>query len=285
MQTKRFESLLTEKKTLIMGILNVTPDSFSDGGSFLHAETAFRHAEEMLNEGADIIDIGGQSTRPPGSSYGIGATPISHNEELSRVLTVIDRLIAEHPEAIISIDTTKSEVAERVLDSGATVINDVSGATEDEKMLDVAKEKKAPIILMHGYGPEFSKGKIEEYFYDNVIEEVFNWLRKRISIAKEKGIEIVLADIGFGFAKSAQDNIRLLREHRNFIELGAPFLLGVSRKSTIGKILGRAHPLERLNGCIAAAVYGAVNGAKIIRTHDVKQTAEALKVTDALIYQ
>ncbi len=282
MNTAKFGSLLAEKRTLTMGVLNVTPDSFSDGGAFFTAEAAFRHASVMLIEGADIIDIGGQSTRPPGSAYGLGASPVSLGEELHRVLSVIDQLILEYPEIVISIDTTKSEVARRALDSGATIINDVSGATEDEKMMEVVKEKDAPIILMHGYGPEFMKSGIEEYHYDNVLQDVFEWLHKRISIAKGKGIQTILADIGFGFAKKAEDNITLLRGHKNFIDLGVPMVLGISRKSTIGKILGGAPQTERINGSIAAAVYGAINGTKIIRTHDVKQIVEALKVTDTL---
>lgn len=266
-----------------MGVLNVTPDSFSDGGAFLHAEAAVFQAMKMIAEGADIIDIGGQSTRPPGSAYGTGAAPVSLDEESHRVLPVIEYLVIECPDIIISIDTTKSEVASRALDSGATIINDVSGATEDEKMLGVAKEKAAPIILMHGYGPEFTKAKIEDYHYENVTEEVYDWLKKRISLAKERGVKTVLGDIGFGFAKKAEDNITLLREHQRFTDLEVPMLLGVSRKSTIGKILGGASPQERINGSIAAAIYGVMNCAKIIRTHDVKQTVEALRVIDNLM--
>ena len=201
MNTHAFESLLNSKGTLVMGVLNVTPDSFSDGGAFLHAEAAVLQAMKMISEGANIIDIGGQSTRPPGSAYGTGAAPVSLDEELRRVLPVIDYLVIERPGVIISIDTTKAEVARRSLDSGAMIINDVSGATEDEKMLDVAQEKGAPIILMHGYGPEFTKAKIEDYHYENVTEEVFDWLKKRIGLAKERGVKSVLADIGFGFAR------------------------------------------------------------------------------------
>jgi dihydropteroate synthase len=283
MNTAKFQALLQSKRTLVMGVLNVTPDSFSDGGAFWAAELAVKHALQMLSDGADIIDIGGQSTRPPGSAYGKGAENVTLDEELRRVLPVITNLVVDHPDILISIDTTKSEIAGRALDSEATIINDVSGASEDENMLDLVSQKNAPLILMHGYGPEFSEEKIEDYHYDNVVDEVFNWLRKRIDIAKEKGIEIVLADIGFGFAKKLDDNIILLRNHKRFIDLGVPIVLGVSRKSTIGKILGGAPPIERINGSIAAAVYGAINGAKIIRTHDVRQTVEALKIADVLI--
>jgi dihydropteroate synthase len=283
MNNDLFESLLEQKRTLVMGVLNVTPDSFSDGGTFFRAEAALERAGEMLREGADIIDIGGQSTRPPGSAYGKGAELVSLEEELRRVLPVIDFLVLEYPDIIISIDTTKPEVARRALDSGATIINDVSGATEDKDMLRIAKEKNAPIILMHGYGPEFTKAKIEDYKYESVTEEIFEWLKKNVNQAKEFGIKNVLADIGFGFAKKAEDNIVLLKNHKRFSDLGIPMVLGVSRKSTIGKLLGGAPPLERVSGSIAAAMYGAMNGAKIIRTHDVKQTVEALKVINALV--
>jgi dihydropteroate synthase len=282
MNISAFESLLREKRTLTMGVLNVTPDSFSDGGEFIRKDSALERAALMLAEGADIIDIGGQSTRPPGSAYGFGARQVNLDEELNRVIPVIESLIREYPETIISIDTTKSEVAAKAIEAGATIINDVSGATEDSMMLDIAKEKNAPIILMHGYGPEFSKEKIEDYHYKDVVNEVYDWLKERIKAANSKGIKNILADIGFGFAKKADDNITLLRNHQKFTELGVQMVLGVSRKSTIGKILGGVAPLERINGSIAAAVYGAMNGAKIIRPHDVKQTVEALKVVDKI---
>jgi dihydropteroate synthase len=285
MNTARFQSLLEEKRTLVMGVLNVTPDSFSDGGVFLDSHDAVRHAREMLFAGADIIDIGGQSTRPPGSTYGKGAEVIDLKEELRRVLPVITSLVKEHSDIIISIDTTRSELARQALEAGATIINDVSGATEDKKMFDVAREKNVPIILMHGYGPEFSKSKIEDYRYGNVVDEVFHWLKERIDLAKQKGLKTVLGDIGFGFAKNADDNIKLLSDHQHFSALGVPMLLGASRKSTIGRILGGVPPSERLNGSIAAAIYGAMNSVKIIRTHDVKETVEALKVADALIFR
>ncbi|MDP4237719.1 MAG: dihydropteroate synthase, partial [Bacteroidota bacterium] len=259
-----------------------TPDSFSDGGIFFQAEEALSHAKAMLAAGADIIDIGGQSTRPPGKTYGKGAEQVSLDEELRRVLPVIDYIVLERPETIISIDTTRAEVARRAIESGAAIINDVSGGTEDEKILEIAAEEEAPVILMHGYGPEFSKERIEDYHYTDVVGEVFDWLRKRIDLARERGVNSILADIGFGFAKTAADNIELLREHDKFSGLGVPMVLGVSRKSTIGKILGGAPPAERLYGSVAAAVYGSLNGAKIIRTHDVKQTVDALRISDAL---
>ncbi|HET9135051.1 MAG TPA: dihydropteroate synthase [Candidatus Kapabacteria bacterium] len=279
---EEFKQLLAEPQTLIMGVLNVTPDSFSDGGVFYTANAATERAVQLFSEGADIIDIGGQSTRPAGKAYGAGADPVSLDEELRRVLPVIDFLVSECPGCIISIDTTKAEVAKRAIDSGATIINDVSGGTQEPEILDVARDFQAPIILMHGYGPEFQKPSIEDYKYNDVVGQVGAWLEHRIALAREKGIEMILADIGFGFAKGVDDNITLLKHHKEFEALGVPLVLGVSRKSTIGKLLGGVGPSERLYGSIAAAVYGAINGAKIVRVHDMKQTKEALRVIDEL---
>lgn len=279
----RYQELIHSPHTLIMGVLNVTPDSFNDGGMYLQLEDAVRHAGEMLAEGADIIDIGGQSTRPPGSTYGKGADDVSLAEEASRVLPVIEAIIRTFPDVIVSIDTTKAEIARQAIERGAAIINDVSGATQEPNIITVAKEQNTPIIIMHGYGPEFTKEQIESYGYDDVVQSVFDWLRGRILSLRGQGLEHILADIGFGFAKTADDNIRLLREHDYFSELGVPLVLGVSRKSTIGKLLGGVPPEGRLYGSIAAALYGSQHGAKIIRTHDVRETKEALRVWDAVI--
>ncbi|MBS1903580.1 MAG: dihydropteroate synthase [Bacteroidetes bacterium] len=282
MQTTRFNELLSEPRPLVMGVLNVTPDSFSDGGLFLAAEVAARRAQEMLAEGADIIDIGGQSTRPRGSAYGSGAPPVTLDEELRRVLPVVDYILSDFPDTIISIDTVKAEVARRALDTGATIINDVSGATEDGAMLSVAASLDAPIILMHGYGPEFQKSTIEEYRYNDVVGQVGAWLERRVEQAHIAGVRTILADVGIGFAKTHEDNLALIRHHAEFDCLGVPMVLGVSRKSTIGRILGGIPPQERVSGSVAAALYGVAHGAKIIRTHDVRQTREALQVWEAI---
>jgi dihydropteroate synthase len=279
----RYQELIHSPHTLIMGVLNVTPDSFSDGGKYLRPEDAVHRVGEMLSEGADIIDIGGQSTRPPGSTYGSGAEDVSAEEEGKRVFPVIEAVAKNFPNAIISIDTTKADIARRALELGATIINDVSGATQEPLIADVAMAMKAPLVIMHGYGPEFTKAKIEEYDYPDVVQSVFDWLRERIVSLRAKGVQHILADIGFGFAKAADDNVRLLREHDYFSELGVPLVLGVSRKSTIGKLLGGVPPEGRLYGSIAAGLYGSQHGAKIIRTHDVHQTKEALRVWDAII--
>jgi dihydropteroate synthase len=284
MQREKFLSLLSEPRPLVMGVLNVTPDSFSDGGKYLDVRAAVRRAFIMLDEGADIIDIGGQSTRPPGSAYGLGAEDVSHDEELQRVLPVIKEILAVQKDVIISIDTTKADIARQVIDAGATVINDVSAGTQDSNMFTVAASLNAPIILMHGYGPEFQKAKIEEYHYNDVVGQVGAWLEKRILAARSVEVTSILADVGFGFAKTPADNITLLKHHSDFAGLGVPMVLGVSRKSTIGKMLGRVLPGDRLFGSIAAAVYGALNGAKILRVHDVKETVDALKVISALMH-
>lgn len=279
----RYNELIHSSHTLVMGVLNITPDSFSDGGKYLRPEDAVHRVGEMLSEGADIIDIGGQSTRPPGSTYGAGAENVTLEEEGRRVFPVIEAIVKSFPNAVISIDTTKSEVAQRALELGASIINDVSGATQDAAMASVASEANAPIIIMHGYGPEFKEATIEEYNYGDVVQSVYDWLKRRIIDMRSKGVQHILADIGFGFAKTADDNILLLREHDYFSELGVPLVLGVSRKSTIGRLLGGVPPEQRMYGSIAAALFGSLHGAKIIRTHDVHQTKEALRVWDAII--
>lgn len=280
---KEYNDLLSSHRTLVMGVVNVTPDSFSDGGKYLDPANALHRVEEMISEGADIIDVGGQSTRPPGSTYGKGAEEVSAEEELARILPVVRSMVKKFPKTMISIDTTKAEVAQEAIESGATIINDVSGATQEPAITSVAKETEAPLIIMHGYGPEFTKAKIEEYGYGDVVQEVFDWLKRRILALRAQGVENLLADVGFGFSKTASDNIHLLRDHDYFEELGVPLVLGVSRKSTIGKMLGDVPPEARITGSLAASLYAASHGAKIIRTHDVHQLKEALRVWDALM--
>lgn len=289
MQLSKFLDRLVSGPPLLMGVLNVTPDSFSDGGLFINPEVATRRAVEMLEQGADIIDIGGQSTRPPGNAYGAGAEVVTLETELQRVVPVIDSILSQCPDVVISIDTVKAEVARRALDAGATIVNDVSGGTQDRNMFSVAAKMKAPLILMHGYGPEFQKASLDDYTYPNVVEQVIAWLSRQIRAAQDAGVSTILADVGIGFAKGAADNIKVLQEHQSFSKLGVPMVLGVSRKSTIGKILSSRYgintfppPQERVIGSIAAALYGIANGARIIRTHDVRQTGEAIQVWEAL---
>ncbi len=275
--------LLAKPGPIIMGILNVTPDSFSDGGDFTGLDHAVAHALQMAQDGASIIDIGGESTRPAGSSYGEGSQPVSIDEEIARVLPVIESIRRSNKEILISIDTQKSAVASSARDAGADIINDVSAGTYDPRILKIAAKHSVPIILMHGHGPNFPKPKIEDYFYKDVVSEVLNYLTERIRVARDAGIKTILADVGIGFAKGYHDNLQLLKHHETFRSLNVPLVLGVSRKSTVGKAMGsNPAPKERLMGSFAAACFGLENGAIIIRTHDVKETREALAVLCAI---
>jgi dihydropteroate synthase len=272
-----------DNRPLIMGVLNVTPDSFSDGGEWESTEDAVERALQMVEEGADIIDIGGESTRPPGAAYGSGAERVSFGEEWQRVGRVIEFVRRHDRDTPISIDTQKSDIAELALEEGANIINDVSAGTSDPEMFRVAANRRAPMILMHGHGPRFQKSRLEEYVYDDVVSEVRDYLADRIRAARAAGVYDLYADVGIGFAKIYRDNLRLLKHHDTFSSLGVTMVIGVSRKSTIGLAMGGNIPTkERLTGSIAAACYAAQHGASIIRTHDVKQTREAIAVIEAI---
>ncbi len=285
----RLSQLFALGRPLVMGVLNVTPDSFSDGGEYLSLEQATSHAIAMLDDGADIIDVGGESTRPPGSAYGAGAVPVEEAEELDRIVPVIEAILKERPECLISIDTTKSSVAQRACELGAAIINDVSAGTADPEIFAVAKKCGVPLILMHGYGPDFHLESIEQYRYDDVVNSVSEFLADRIRIARESGVAEVLADVGIGFAKVYSDNMRLLKHHDRFVSLGVPMVLGVSRKSSVGRALKEElgldvlpHPKARVTASLAAGVYGSEHGASIIRTHDVREMREALAMIRAI---
>ena len=263
-------------RTLIIGILNVTPDSFSDGGKFSSVDNALRQAEKMISEGADILDIGGESTRP-------GGERISAEVEISRVIPVVEA-VSRQFEIPISIDTSKSEVAERAIESGAEIINDISGLTFDDSIGGVAARKGAALILMHLRG-SFSKMHSQKPV-ENVLLEVQSGLRESIERAKNYGVERdrICIDVGIGFSKSFEQNLELIAKLGKIKEtfLGYPILLGTSRKSFIGKILGEETPSERIFGTIATNVIGGWNGANIVRVHDVKPIADALRVLDAI---
>ncbi len=281
---RNLSDLLARSGPNLMGILNVTPDSFSDGGDFTSQERAVAHALQMAHDGAAVIDIGGESTRPAGNAYGMGSQPISIKEELARVIPVIEAIRGANEHVLISIDTHKSEVAEAAIAAGADIINDVSAGTFDPRILKIASGQQVPIILMHGHGPLFPKANIEDYSYGDIVKEVRDYLANRILAAHEAGVETALADVGIGFAKGYHDNLKLLKYHKTFTSLAVPLVLGVSRKSTIGKAMGNdLPPKERLMGSIAAACYGAEHGANIIRTHDVKEMREALAVLRAIM--
>jgi dihydropteroate synthase len=256
-------------RPLIMGILNVTPDSFYDGGRHFDTEEAIKFGNEMIEQGADIIDVGGESTRP-------GSEHVEIDEELRRVIPVISAL-ARNPEAVISIDTMHAEVAKQAMEAGASIINDVSALTYDKEMLDVALKYQPGIILMHMKGTP--KTMQENPCYQNVTEEVKTFLCERASTLISAGIdkESIAIDPGIGFGKTLEHNVKLLAELDSLQQPGYPIVVGVSRKSFIGKITGR-EVSERLAGTIAAVVFCILKGANILRVHDVKETVDAVKV-------
>jgi dihydropteroate synthase len=262
---------------IVMGILNVTPDSFSDGGRFLDLDAALARTEEMIGEGAAIIDIGGESTRP-------GSARVDEQVEVDRVVPVIEA-IASRFDIPVSIDTSKSKVAEVAIDAGAEIINDISGLRFDERIAEIAAKNKTGLVLMHSRG-EFeamhSLGAVE-----NIIDEVSNDFHRSLAIAETHGVakDRIVLDIGIGFGKTVEQNLELLA--RLDIIAGAfsdhALLVGASRKSFIGKVLDGAMPDARLSGSLAAAVAAVMNGARIIRAHDVKAAVDALKVVSAVI--
>lgn len=258
----------------IMGIINTTPDSFSDGGEFDKAHAAIAHAKALLAQGADILDIGGESTRP-------GAVKVSLDEELQRTIPVIHGIIQAHPEAIISIDTTKSEVARQAIDAGASIINDISGMTFDPSMPGVAAKTRAPVVVMHIRGtPETMQ---DDTTYIDVVAEVAEFLQQRIEVAREHGIPAsqLILDPGIGFGKSVEQNYELIRRLPELAARGHALLIGTSRKSLIGKLLGRPVD-ERLPGTAATVAGAIMTGAHIVRVHDVGPMVDVARVTEAI---
>ncbi|MCH2058388.1 MAG: dihydropteroate synthase [Thalassotalea sp.] len=270
-QLKCGDKVLSLATPQVMGILNVTPDSFSDGGKFKQFDSALIQVEQMLKDGATIIDIGGESTRP-------GAAEVSVDEELSRVIPVIDTIKARF-DAVISVDTSKSEVMSAAASAGAGMINDVR-ALQNDGCLDVMTTNDLPICLMHMQGmPRTMQANPQ---YDNVTSDIIDFIAERIRVCTEKGIEKhrLLVDPGFGFGKTLMQNYQLLNQLSAFKDLELPILVGISRKSMIGNLLD-ADVENRLAGSLAAALYSVQQGAKIIRVHDVKETVDALSVLAA----
>ena len=263
------------ERTLIMGILNVTPDSFSDGGRFLDPQAAVRQARKMAKEGADIIDIGGESTRP-------GADPLSIEDELARVLPVIEAL-AVSVHTPLSIDTYKAGVAVRAIEAGAAMVNDISALMFDSEMGQTVARLEVPICLMHIRGTP--RNMQENPVYEDVTREVKEWLGERAQAAESAGIrrENIILDPGFGFGKKPTHNLELLRRLRELTHLGFPILSGWSRKSTIGKVLGNLPPEDRLEGTAAAVALSIAYGAAIVRVHAVKEMVRVVRMTDAVV--
>jgi dihydropteroate synthase len=264
-------------RPLVMGILNVTPDSFSDGGRFASVDAAIARAEQMISEGVDIIDIGGESTRP-------GSERVSAQEEIGRVVPVI-KAISRRFDVPVSIDTSKSEVATAAVESGAEIINDISGLRFDERIAEVAAEHKTGLVLMHSRG-DFATMHSQPPVDDILTEVATDFTRSTETAAKYNiATESIVLDIGIGFGKTLEQNLELIAKLDKIIEHFPqfPFVVGTSRKSFIGKILDGSPPDERLNGSLVSIAVAVWNGAKIVRAHDVRQTADALKVVGAIM--
>lgn len=261
------------ERPLIMGVLNVTPDSFSDGGRYFDKESAVARGIEMAEDGADIIDIGGESTRPGASGVGI-------EDELDRVIPVIEELSSK-TDAIISIDTMKTSVARYAIESGARIINDVSALTHDPKMLEVARGSGAGVILMHMKGSPRTMQKDPKY--DDVVTEVAHYLNRRVQEVLKKGLDrnTLAVDPGIGFGKTVEHNLKLLANLDVLGAYGLPVVVGVSRKSLLGKLTGREVE-DRLAGSLAALVFCVFNGADVIRVHDVKESCDSARIAAVL---
>ncbi|MGB9716542.1 MAG: dihydropteroate synthase [Thermodesulfovibrionales bacterium] len=267
-------SLDFSKKTYIMGILNITPDSFSDACLYFDKSSAIERAYQIVEEGADIIDIGGESTRP-------GSEPIPIKEELRRVVPVIEA-VSKNINIPISIDTYKSEVARAALDAGASIVNDISGLRFDPKMSEVVSEYKVPVVIMHikGTPKDMQKNPI----YEALIPEIMDYFRSSIRMGIQAGIseDLMIIDPGIGFGKTFEHNLEIINNLHEFALLKKPILIGPSRKAFIGKILGDAPVSERLEGTAAAIAISIIKGANIIRVHDVKEMVKVAKVADAI---
>lgn len=262
------------ERTLLMGVVNVTPDSFSDGGRFLNTDDAVKYAMQLAADGADILDVGGESTRP-------GAEPVSLDEEVARVVPVIERLRTETPDHAISVDTRHPEVARAALTAGADIVNDVTAASAPGT-LEAVRESGAGLVLMHMQGePQTMQA---DPAYGDVVAEVRDFLTERIETAAAAGIprECLCADPGIGFGKTTAHNLALLHDIASFRRLGVPVLVGASRKRFIGELSGVDDPAERVEGTAGAVAWCAAQGVDVVRVHDVKEMVRVVKVVDAI---
>lgn len=265
------DKILSFQEPLIMGILNITEDSFFDGGKYLLPEEYLKHAEKMLEEGADIIDVGAISTRP-------GSSGISEKDELARISKVLAHLNRQFKGIIISVDTYRSEVARMAYNEGASIINDISGGSMDQRMFETMSEIKLPYVMMHMQGtPETMQ---LQPVYDNVVEDILNFFRKSLEMLNAAGVRQLILDPGFGFGKTLQHNYRLLQQLGKFTELGYPILVGLSRKSMINKLLD-IKPQDALHATGVLNTLALMNGADILRVHDVREAKQVIKVVKA----
>lgn len=263
------------KKSLLMAIVNVTPDSFSDGGDFCELDKAVSSALKMVDQGADILDIGGESTRP-------GAPAVSEEEELHRVIPVIKGIREKNADILISIDTTKAKVAEEALRAGANIVNDVSGFVREPEIAEVVARYKAGAVLMHMRGDSSTMQSLIDY--DDLMADLKSFFGKQISFAESLGVDRsqIVLDPGIGFSKGLEQNLKLINRLDEFKQLELPLLLGTSRKSMIGQVLNRTEPKERVWGTAATVAIGIMKGAHILRVHDVPEIFDVIKVSDAV---
>jgi len=271
---------LIGKQTLIMGVLNVTPDSFSDGGLYDTVEAAVAHARALVADGAHILDIGGESTRP--ATFG-DKSPLPPEEEIARILPVIARLHAEMPHVPLSVDTYKAEVARTALDAGASLVNDISGLTYDPLMAALVAERNVPVVLMHL--PGRPRDLPLRPVYADVVAEVIAFFERQIAYAQSQGVrrDRIWLDPGLGFGKTAAHNLELLRRLPELKALDLPLVVGASRKKFLGKILGTDDPGDRKDGTAATVALSIAYGADMVRVHDVREMARVAKVSDAIV--
>ncbi|MDD5571512.1 MAG: dihydropteroate synthase [Bacteroidales bacterium] len=260
--------LLDLSTPVVMGILNVTPDSFYDGGKYNSEKDVLIQAEKMISEGAAIIDVGAVSTKP-------GAKDVTEEEEKKRLFPLLEKLIKEFPETNFSVDTYRSGVAEMAIDKGAAMINDISAGGFDERMFEVIAKYNVPYIIMHIKGTPQNMQKNPTY--ENVVKEIMFYFSEKISILKSMGINDIIIDPGFGFGKTVENNYEILKNLRGFETFGLPILVGVSRKSMINKVLS-INPEDALNATTSLNTFALMNGANILRVHDVKEAVEAIKI-------
>ena len=261
-----------KRETLVMGIVNVTPDSFSDGGKFFSPEVAISHASKLITQGADIIDIGGESTRP-------GAEQVSESEELKRVIPVIEKIRTDNPTILISIDTTKASVAKHAVEAGADIINDVSGLSFDNNMIGIVESFNIPVVIMHMKGNPQNMQLNPKY--KDIVNEILDFFKMKIKIAIQSGINrsMIILDPGIGFGKTVEHNFELLSRLNEFNVLELPIMIGPSRKSFIGITLDLP-PEDRVEGTAAAVSAGVMNGASIVRVHDVKSMKRVVRIIE-----
>lgn len=270
---------------VVMGILNITPDSFYDGGQYETVSQALTHAEAMVSEGARIIDVGGASSRPRGAVYGAGAMPVPEDVEIQRIVPVIEAIHDALPDTIISVDTFHPVVAKAALDAGAHMINDISGLTHGTRSAEYTAQVNAAYVVMHSVANQ--SHLVHTSDYTDVVTQVYQMLAASSKRAKDAGVQSVVIDPGFGFGKQHRDNLKLIHQLNRFAALSYPILVGISRKSTVGMVLSHddqpAPVSDRLYGSLGMAAVAIIQGAHLIRTHDVRATVEMIRGMEAIL--